>query len=125
MVKRQDPGEDAYAVVMDTMTVSIQKLTIVDQLSSMRSGSSGTRLTVTGASNSSGDIKLPDMSGHLSDGQDYGVKVTLLLVLNNFGPKISALLYEVYRRAIVVSLALGSAPASIMVMDLEILCPYK
>ena len=78
MVKRQEPGEGAYVLVMDTMTVSIQKLTIVDKLSNMRSGSSGTRLTITGASSSSGDIKLPDMSGHLSDGQDYGVKVFLL-----------------------------------------------
>ena len=77
VVKRQQPGTSAYVLVTDTMTVSIQKLTIVDKLSNMRSGSSGTRLTVTGASNSSGDIMLPDMSGHLSDGQDYGVKVFL------------------------------------------------
>lgn len=67
MMQRQQTGANATVFVTDTMTVGIQKLPTY--------GLSSTSYSATGASNSSGSFRFPDVSQKLDSGQNYGVKV--------------------------------------------------
>ena len=70
MMQRQQTGANATVFKTDTMTVGIQKLPSY--------GLSNSSYSASGASNSSGSFKFPDVSQKLDSGQNYGVKVGFL-----------------------------------------------